>query len=206
MKLLYGTGNPAKASVMRQRLSGFDLELISLKDLEAEGKAIPEIEEDGVSLLENAREKALGYYAAFHIPVFSCDSGLYIEGIPEKEQPGIHVRRMGGRCLTDEEMMRYYSGMAEKYGNLRARYRNAICLVLDENHVYPAMEESMASQPFLITSSPHEDGIRKKGFPLDCLSVDIRTGKYFYDLEDGQLEQMAVEDGFLEFFRKHLGG
>ena len=102
--------------------------------------------------------------------------------------------------------MRYYSGMAEKYGNLRARYRNAICLVLDENHVYPAMEESMASQPFLIISSPHEDGIRKKGFPLDCISVDIRTGKYFYDLEDGQLEQMAVEDGFLEFFRKHLGG
>ena len=96
MKLLYGTGNAAKVSVMRQRLSGLNLELVSLQDLEAEGKELPEIAEDGASLLENAKEKALAYYRAFQVPVFSCDSGLYIEGIPEEEQPGIHVRRVRG--------------------------------------------------------------------------------------------------------------
>lgn len=206
MKLLYGTGNAAKVSVMRQRLSGLDLEIVSLQDLEAEGKALPEIAEDGASLLENAKEKALAYYRAFQVPVFSCDSGLYIEGIPEEEQPGIHVRRVRGKCLTDEEMMQYYSGLAKKYGDLRARYRSAICLVLDEEHVHPAMEENMASHPFLITSRPHRDGIRKKGFPLDCLSVDISTGKYYYDMDDAQMEQLEVETGFLEFLQKYLDG
>ena len=58
----------------------------------------------------------------------------------------------------------------------------------------------MASEPFVITSKPHP--MRKKGFPLDSLSIDIKTGKYYYDLEASALDQVAVEDGFLEFFQK----
>ena len=33
MKLLYGTGNPAKLDAMRHRLAGLGIELIGLKDL-----------------------------------------------------------------------------------------------------------------------------------------------------------------------------
>lgn len=60
----------------------------------------------------------------------------------------------------------------------------------------------MESEPFIITSRPHM--MRKRGFPIDSLSIDIKTGKYYYDLEKGELEQLAVEDGFLDFFRKYL--
>lgn len=201
MKLLYATGNPAKVMVMRNRLSILGIELIGLKDLDL---AIPEVIEDGNTPLENASKKALGYYEAFQMPLFSCDSGLYLDGIPQELQPGIHVRTINGKYLTDAEMMDYYSGLAVKYGDLTARYRNAICLVLDKKHIYKAMEESMASKPFLITSKPHPR--RKEGFPLDSLSIDIRTGKYYYDLEKDELDQVAVEDGFLEFFKKYCTG
>lgn len=200
MKLLYGTGNPAKLTAMAHRLSAFDIELMGLKDLKQD---IPEIAEDGITPLENAEKKALGYYQAFGIPVFSCDSGLYIDGVLEEEQPGVHVRTIGGRYLTDEEMLAHYSALARKYGNLTARYHNAICLVLDETHIYKAMDETLASEPFMITAIPHP--CRNPGFPLDSLSLDIKTGKYYYDLEEGELDQVAVEDGFLEFFRKHIG-
>lgn len=200
MKLLYGTGNPAKIAAMQRRLEGLGIELIGLKDLD---KPIPEIEENGTTPLENAEKKARGYYEAFKIPVFSCDSGLYLDGIPEELQPGVHVRTINGKYLSDEEMLAYYAGLAEKYGNLTAGYRNAICLILDENHVFKAMEESMASEPFILTSKPHEK--RKKGFPLDSISLDIKTGKYYYDLAPEELDQVAVEDGFLEFFKKHIG-
>lgn len=193
-KILFGTGNPAKLEAMQRRLEKLNIEIIGLKDIEVE---IPSIEEDGTTPLENARKKALGYYHAFHIPVFSCDSGLYIEGIPEEEQPGVHVRTVRGEYLTDEQMIDYYVNLALKYGDLRARYRNAICFVQDENHMYEAMEENMASETFLICSKPH--AIRKKGFPLDSLSIDIKTGKYYYDLEENTLDY--VEDGFLEFFQ-----
>ncbi|MBQ3512332.1 MAG: hypothetical protein IJA32_00835 [Lachnospiraceae bacterium] len=199
MKILYGTGNPAKLEAMKRHLSGLGIDVIGLKEIDME---IPEVEEDGNTPLENARKKALCYYQAFHMPVFSCDSGLYIENIPEEIQPGVHVRTIQGKYLSDDEMIEYYKGLAEKYGDLKAQYKNAICLVLNETDVFGAMEESMASEPFIITSQPHE--IRKKGFPLDSLSIDIKSGKYYYDLGEEELDEVAVGDGFLEFFKQHL--
>ena len=203
MKLLYGTGNRAKLSAMRSRLKQLDIELIGLDDLRAEGKTIPQVVEDGKSPLENARLKATAYYEAFHIPVFSCDSGLYFDNVSEAIQPGVHVRNVNGKCLTDDEMIDYYSGLVKIYGNLVARYRNAICFVQDDTHIYEAMEPSMESEKFILTDKPHS-AIRKKGFPLDSISLDIKTNKYYYDLPTDRLEQVAVEDGFLDFFKRIL--
>lgn len=168
MKLLYGTGNLAKLSAMRNRLEQLDIELIGLNDLRVEGKNVPEVKEDGNTPLENARLKAMVYYEAFQIPVFSCDSGL-----------------------------------VKAYGNLVARYRNAICFVMDNTHIYETMEPSMESEKFILTDKPHST-IRKEGFPLDSISLDIKTNKYYYDLPEDKLEQLAVEDGFLEFFKNIL--
>ena len=203
MKLLYGTGNRAKLSAMRSRLKQLDIELIGLDDLRAEGKTIPQVVEDGKTPLENARLKATAYYEAFHIPVFSCDSGLYFDNVSEAIQPGVHVRNVNGKCLTDDEMIDYYSGLVKIYGNLVARYRNAICFVQDDTHIYEAMEPSMESEKFILTDKPHS-AIRKKGFPLDSISLDIKTNKYYYDLPTNRLEQVAVEDGFLDFFKRIL--
>lgn len=49
---------------------------------------------NGNTPLENARMKALAYYETFRIPVFSCDSGLYFDNVPDEVQPGIHVRNV----------------------------------------------------------------------------------------------------------------
>lgn len=200
MKILYGTGNPAKLSAMQRRLEKLGIELIGLKDIKAMGLEIPQVEENGSTPLENARIKATAYYEAFHMPVFSCDSGLYFDNVPEEVQPGVHVRTVNGKYLTDEEMQAYYAGLAKQYGNLVARYRNAICFVMDENTIYEAMEPTMESERFILTDRAHL--ILKKGFPLDSLSMDIKTGKYYYDLPEEALDQVAVEDGFLEFFEK----
>ena len=50
-------------------------------------------------------------------------------------------------------------------------------------------------------ATPHSK-IRKAGFPLDCISLDLKTGKYYYDMPKEELEQLAVEDGVLAFFEK----
>lgn len=93
MKILYGTTNPAKLSSMKNTLEGLDIELISLKYMT---KEIPSVSENGNTPLENAMQKARAYYKAFQIPVFSCDSGLYFENLPEFS-PMIHVRNVGGK-------------------------------------------------------------------------------------------------------------
>lgn len=203
MRLLYGTGNPAKLDAMKRRLEKLGIELIGLHDLKAEGATIPAVPEDGNTPLENARQKAVAYYKAFQMPVFSCDSGLYFDNVPEEIQPGVHVRTVNGNYLSDEQMLEYYSGLAKQYGNLTARYKNAICFVMEENRIYEAMEPSMESERFILTDTPHST-IRKKGFPLDSISLDRKTGQYFYDLPAEKLDQVAVEDGFLEFFQKVL--
>lgn len=203
MKLLYGTSNLAKLDAMNNRLGQLGIELIGLNDLKVRGYTIPKVLENGDTPLENARLKALAYYEAFGMPVFSCDSGLYFDNVPDEVQPGVHVRNVKGKCLSDEEMIEYYSGLVKKYGNLVARYKNAICYVMDEEHIYEAMELSMESEKFILTDKPHST-IRKKGFPLDSISLDIKTNKYYYDLPEVKLEQVAVEDGFLMFFKRVL--
>lgn len=73
-RLLYGTGNPAKLSLMRKNLEQLQIEIVGLSDIDV---AVPQADEDGDSPLENARKKAKCYYDVFQIPVFSCDTGLY---------------------------------------------------------------------------------------------------------------------------------
>lgn len=204
MKLLFGTGNQTKLSVMRNRLSKLEIELIGLNDLKAEEKEIPIVTENGITPLENARLKALAYYEAFKMQVFSCDSGLYFDNVPDEIQLGVHVRNINGKCLSDEEMLTYYTGLAKEYGDLTAEYRNAICFVMDKECIYESFEPDLYSEKFIITDRPHSE-IRKKGFPLDSISIDIKTGKYYYDLADNELEQFAVEDGVLKFFERVLG-
>ncbi len=200
MKLLYGTTNNGKLQAMKNALNAFDIELIGLNDMEGE---FPKIKEDGATPLENAETKARAYFEAFHMPVFSCDSGLYFEELRDDEQPGIHVRRVGGKELTDEEMITHYAALAEAHGGkITGRYRNAIYFILDKDRHFSSMDMSIATEPFVLVTKPHPK--RVKGFPLDSLSVDIATGKYYYDLEVKDVST-SVDDGVRAFFKEALG-
>ena len=195
MKILYGTTNQGKLQAMKKSVEGMDIEIIGLRDLDYD---LPAIVENGKTPLENAEIKARTYYEAFHMPVFSCDSGLYFDELADEEQPGIHVRRVNGKELTDEEMTEYYASLAAKHGGkITGRYRNAIYFILNENHHYSSMDMSIATEPFILVSKPHEK--RVPGFPLDALSVDIETGKYYYDLAVKDVST-SVDEGVKMFF------
>ena len=199
MKILYGTTNKAKIQVMKNAVESLDIELIGLGDIDSE---LPSIIENGKTPLENAEIKARAYYEAFHMPVFSCDSGLYFDELKENEQPGLHVRRINGKELTDDEMIKYYGTIAEQHGGkITGRYRNAIYFILDENHHYSSMDMLIATEPFALVVKPHSK--RVEGFPLDSLSIDIATGKYYYDLDVKEVSA-SVEDGFRKFFEQIL--
>ena len=200
MRILYGTTNQAKLDSMKRITKVLGIEIIGLKDV---NQPLPHIEESGKNPLENAKMKAEAYYKAFSMPVFSCDSGLYFDNIEEKLQPGTHIRRVNGKELTDEEMIEYYSGLAKSHDDrLIGRYRNAIYFILDDEIKFSGMDESLATEPFMLVSKPHEKRI--KGFPLDSISVDLASGKYYYDIEEKSVDQSAVEKGFKAFYEKVL--
>lgn len=175
----------------------FNIELVGLNDMEGE---LPQIEESGATPLENAKIKALAYYDRFQMPVFSCDSGLYFEELEEQEQPGIYVRRVHGKELTDDEMIEYYAALARAHGGrITGQYRNAIFFVMDREHCYSSMDESIGTERFILVTKPHPKRI--EGFPLDSLSIDIPTGKYYYDLDVKDVST-SVDEGVRRFFKE----
>jgi len=80
MKLLYGTTNKSKIDFMEKRVAHLGIELLSLTDVSAPKICVAE---NGNSPLENARIKAMAYYDALKMPLFSADSGLYIDGLDD---------------------------------------------------------------------------------------------------------------------------
>lgn len=200
MHLIYGTTNPAKLATMRQLTRSLGLVIDGPADI---GLAVPPVEESGRNPLDNAIIKARACYAAFRRPVFSCDSGLYFDGLADDEQPGVHVRRVGGRELSDEEMIAYYSQLAARHGGqLIGRYRNAICLAINDEQLFTSMDDSLSGEPFILTSRPHAH--RAPGFPLDSLSMDMATGQYYHDLPVKPRGLSTIDKGFLAFFAEAL--
>jgi 8-oxo-dGTP diphosphatase len=201
MQLLYGTANQAKLQDMKKKLAGLDIELIGLNDLNID---LPDIDESGNIPLDNAVIKAKAYYKAIGIPVFSSDSGLYIEGIDESKQPGVHVRRVGGKVLNDEDMISYYTSLAAQAGgHAIAKYKNAIALVLDENTCYAYDGDDISSVRFLLSSRAHKN--RTPGFPLDSISLELYSGEYYIDIAASRSSMdNRMGEGFRSFFKRVL--
>lgn len=203
MELIYGTYNPSKLESMNRMVEGLNIKILGLQDLQME---LVEAEESGKDPLTNAMQKALTYYRQIRKPVFSCDSGLYFEDVNDTDQPGVMIKRINGNNFSYREMLDYYSDLASKYGGrLVAYYKNAICLVVDENHIFAYDGEEISSEKFYIVDKPHKK--YREGFPLDSLSVDIVSMKYYYDIEDQDQESnnKGINRGFRDFFVQSLG-
>jgi len=200
MNLIYGTYNPAKLESMTKMLDGLNISIKGLGNLNME---IKEAEELGKDPLTNAVQKATCYFEQIGQPIFSCDSGLYFEGVAEEDQPGVLIKRIQGNELTSKEMLSYYSNLAAKYGRkLTAYYKNSICLIMDKNNIYKYSGEDINSDKFYIVDKPHKK--YREGFPLDSLSVEIESMKYYYDLEGNKSESLGVIEGFRNFFIRSL--
>lgn len=201
MEFIYGTTNKAKIDFMKLRVEHLGIKILSLDDVNAPKMRI---EENGNSPLDNARIKAVAYYDILKMPVFSCDSGLYINGLNDERQPGINVRGQGD-YMNDDEALRYYSDLATEFGGkMTAWYQNAIVLIFDKTRIFEYMGEDISSEQFFLVSKPHEKGVVAKGFPLDCISVDIKSGKYYYDIDGYNDWYLNVHDGFATFFKQVL--
>lgn len=100
-------------------------------------------------------------------------------------------------------MTAYYAGIAHRLGGrCMAEYRNAICLILDENRRYEHYGPDISGVRFYLVDKPVQQ--KEEGFPLDPISVDVDNGKYFTQLE-GQQSIFEKSEGIVRFFRNALG-
>jgi inosine/xanthosine triphosphate pyrophosphatase family protein len=106
MRGLLGTTNPSKVKRFSDLLKGYDIEFITLRDIEV----IEEPKEMGNTPEENAIMKA-EFYGQYFDVVICNDSGLYFEELDFEDlrQPGLNIRTpMNRDRLSDEEID--YSG------------------------------------------------------------------------------------------------
>lgn len=200
MDVLIGTTNPSKVRRFEELMSGFDLRFYTLSDL----GITEEPRECGTTPEENARIKA-SFYGRYFDRVICNDSGLYLDALPlqDPRQPGLHIRTPQGRRLDDEAMIAYYASLSHSLGGrVLAYYLDGIA-VYNGGNVYTYMENSEATQhsAFYLVDTP--DTKRHPGWPLDSISVNRHTMRYFTDKTNDKYDT-TNENIMLGEYRRRL--
>ncbi len=176
-ELIIGTGNAAKKKAIQSVLAPLGITIKGTDDL----SITLDIQEDGSTAQENARKKALLYARAVGQPVLSVDNALYLQGLPENEQPSIHTRRIPGKIgrATDEELLAFYARTIEALGGKTKGYwEYGLCLANAQGSIF---EKSFFSHRlFVAQPSSH----LLPGYPLESLQIDPESGKYISEMTE----------------------
>ena len=197
-KVLFATGNESKAKRFKDGLLRNGIEIITIKDIDED----IEVSEDGKDAIENALIKARAYAKVLDMPVFAMDDSLYIDNIPDDKQPGLYVRRVNGKRLSDEEMLTYYSNLAHEYGEdgkLTCRWVYGIAVI--NNGVESTY--TWSKNDFYIVDKP-SDKI-DPGYPLNTISINKKLNKYFTDMTKEDYDTVKEDESdVVEFLWKNL--
>lgn len=199
--LLYATKIERNIEEMRRIMAGTGIEILSPFDVSAN----VHVQLKSLDPAENARTRAIAYYKKMGIPSFAVESGLYIDGLPEEEQPAARYRKFRGIRLSDSDCLDYYSTTASRLGGgVKAMFLSAVCLVITEDMVYERCDGGVSAKPFLLTGKAHPKRI--SGNPFASLAVDPDTGKYWAD-DLSALVNWDLTNAYRDFFAqsfKHL--
>ena len=125
-KVVLASGNKGKVREINQILAGLDFEVVPQTEFD-----VPEIEETGLTFVENAILKARNAAAHTGLPAIADDSGLEVDAL--KGAPGIYSARYAGVGATDEanlnKLLKELSGVPE--ANRTARFQ---CLMVYMEH------------------------------------------------------------------------
>lgn len=170
MKYLLATTNKAKIRYYGTKLKEHGVEIVTLEDLNIEC----DVDETGRNPIENAIIKARTCHQLSGMPTIALDEGLFLERVPENIQPGTHVRRVNGKRLNDIEMIEYYIGLVNKYGEhgiLKGYFLKAAAIV-NQDRTYTF--EYKANRCFTNKQSEVID----EGYPLASIQIVSSQNKF----------------------------
>ena len=198
-QIIFATSNQSKSKRFSKGLKELGIEVLSLKDIDVK----LDVEEDGSTAIENALIKARECYKKTKKPSMGMDDTLYMEGVPEDRQPGLFVRRVNGKSLTDEEALEYYTNLVKEYGvdgkiNCKWIYGLAVINEKGEEATYTWSKDN-----FYMVSS-RSDKINP-GYPLNSISKYKRLDKYFTEVTDDDIKILNDnEDDVVDFIASHI--
>src|SRR5262245_26956436 len=134
-EIVVGTSNPAKKQMIQSALLPLG---IAVRGTDDYGIAL-DVEEDGATAQANARKKALAYAQALGRPVLSLDNTLYLRGLADAEQPGVHTGRIGSRQrrATDQELLAHYAALIECLGRqVDGHWEFGVCFATEGGKIF----------------------------------------------------------------------
>lgn len=198
-KILFATANPSKAKRFSKGLEKYDIEVLSLKDMNLD----IDVEENGKDAIENALIKARACFNETNMPSMGMDDTLYLENVPEDKQPGLFVRRVNGKTLNDEEMINHYANLVKEYGvdgKLGCKWIYGLA-VIDENgneNTYTWSKDNFYMVDVV-------SDIINPGYPLNSISKYKVLDKYFTEVTQEELDSIKInEDDVVEFIKDHV--
>ncbi len=125
-KIVLASGNKGKVREINQILAGLDIEVVPQSDFD-----VPEIEETGLTFVENAILKARNAAKHTGLPAIADDSGLEVDAL--RGAPGIYSARYAGPGTDDtknlQKVLQELEGVAE--AERSARFQ---CLLVYMEH------------------------------------------------------------------------
>ncbi|MDP2683600.1 MAG: RdgB/HAM1 family non-canonical purine NTP pyrophosphatase [bacterium] len=116
MKLIFASHNPGKVNEMHDLLSGLSIDVLSAEQI----GIMDDVEEDGLTLEENALKKARFVAQKSGQWSVADDTGLFIKALDGR--PGIYSARWAGENSTDKEK---YEKVLQKLESIPANQRQA---------------------------------------------------------------------------------
>jgi XTP/dITP diphosphohydrolase len=130
VELVFATNNAHKLNEVRA-IVGARFSIISLKEL----GCLDEIPETGVTLTENALQKAQYIYHRFHCNCFADDTGLEIEAL--NGRPGVYSARYAGEHCSFKDNIQKVLYEMKGITNRKACFKTVIALILSgENYFF----------------------------------------------------------------------
>lgn len=197
-QILFATSNESKSKRFSEGLLKKKIEVLNLRDLNIK----LEDKEDGKTAIENALIKAREGYKKSGMTTIGMDDTLYLENIPEEKQPGLFVRRVNGKTLTDEEMIEHYINLVKQYGNngrINCKWIYGLAIVNEkgEENTYTWSKDNF----YMVDT---KSNIINPGYPLNSISKYKIIDKYFTEITDEDKEKIKVnEDDVVEFISKY---
>ena len=198
-QIIFATSNESKSKRFSRGLKEHGIEVLSLKDIDIK----LDVEENGDSAIENALIKARECYRLTKKPCMGMDDTLYMEGVPEEKQPGLFVRRVNGKSLTDEEALDYYTNLVKEYGvdgriNCKWIYGLAVINEKGEEATYTWSKDDF----YMVSTKSNKIN---PGYPLNSISKYKRLDKYFTDVTDEDMKLLEVnESDVVDFIASHI--
>lgn len=200
MKVLIGTTNPSKCKRFMEMLSDYEVECLTLNDLNITDEPV----ESGKTPEENAALKA-AFYGKYYDLVICNDSGLYFDGLDLNDcrQPGLTIRSPKGIRLSDDEMLEYYTQLVHSLGGkMEAYYLDGIA-VYNHGTITTFMENNEATRQSAFYMVDCPSPLRHEGWPLDSISLNKKSLTYFVEKGDDKYDTIE-EQIILGEYRKRL--